>query len=55
MFKKSQLALFVGATLASSMVYVNAAEKELNPEDVMVITAERANYKADNNTGKLQI
>ncbi|WP_299663088.1 TonB-dependent siderophore receptor [uncultured Psychromonas sp.] len=55
MFKKSQLALFVGATLASSIVYVNAAEKELNPEDVMVITAERANYKADNNTGSMRM
>ena len=53
MFKKSQLAALIGAVLASSTIYVNAADAD--PESLMVVTGERANYKADSNTGSMRM
>lgn len=53
MFKKSQLAALIGAVLASSTIYVNAADED--PESLMVVTGERANYKADSNTGSMRM
>jgi len=54
MFKKSKLAIVVSATLTSSMLY---AEETVNadPQDLMVVTGERANYKADKNTGSMRM
>ncbi|TEW54594.1 TonB-dependent siderophore receptor [Psychromonas sp. RZ22] len=57
MFNKSQLAMFVGTALTSSMFYVNAAETsiDVDPEQTMVVTGERANYKDDTNTGSMRM
>jgi len=54
MFKKSQLAILVSASLASSVVY-SADAVEVSPEDVMVVTGEHLNYKSDNNTGSMRM
>ncbi|WP_298939836.1 TonB-dependent siderophore receptor [uncultured Psychromonas sp.] len=58
MFNRSQLSILIGATLASSVIYVSAAENtgiEADPEKLMVVTGERANYKADSNTGSMRM
>jgi iron complex outermembrane receptor protein len=56
MFKRSQLSALISATLASSMLYVNAQEvSEADPEQLMVVSAERANYKAATNTGSMRV
>ena len=56
MFKRSQLSVLVSATLASSMLYANTqAVSEADPEQLMVVSAERANYKATTNTGSMRV
>ncbi|PKG38458.1 TonB-dependent siderophore receptor [Psychromonas sp. Urea-02u-13] len=58
MFKKNQLALLIGATLASPMAYVNAQDVAVNATEVdesMVVTGKNSSYKADSNTGSMRM
>ena len=58
MFKKNQLALLIGATLASPIAYVNAeavvTDTAEAPESI-VITGKNSSYKADSNTGSMRM
>jgi len=58
MFKKNQLALLIGATLASPVAYVNAENVVTGTTKVdesIVITGENSSYKADSNTGSMRM
>ncbi len=56
MFKRSQLAILIGATFVSSNIYADTTDNEaIDPEKLMVVTGERANYKADANTGSMRM
>jgi iron complex outermembrane receptor protein len=58
MFKKNQLALLIGATLASPMAYVNAQDIAVNATEVnesIVVMGKNSSYKTDSNTGSMRM
>lgn len=55
MFKKNQLALLIGATLASSMAYVNAEQVITEVDESIVVTGKKSSYRADTNTGSMRM
>ena len=57
MFKKTKIALLVGSVLASSTIYVNAAEAttEADATERMVVSGQRADYTVGTNNGSMRM